>query len=107
MVDRFMEAYDKKQALELEAEKGRQQAEADDGWTLVVPKKQKKGTKRLRPKKDNPRPAKQPKLHPGLYRSISGKSSKAAEIELLRKKFAEDKEKIKRLRQQRRFQPTW
>merc|ERR1711963_216219 len=105
MVDRFMEVYDKRVTADKDELKQKQLAEAADGWTLVMPNKKSKGVKRLRLPSEEESPAKKVKLHPMLYQGLAKKSAQQKRLDLLKQKFAEEKEKIKRIRAQRKFQP--
>lgn len=106
MVDKFMEVYDKQIKQETEIEKSKKEAEESEGWIVVGPKKKRKGVKRLRIPDKEPKIMKKQKIEPNLYKK-NCKTANAKRLELLKQKFQEDREKVKRLRAQRRFQPGW
>jgi len=102
MVDRFMEEFDKREQTIDEEEKQKAEEEADDGWTYIGRKKGKK--RRLQKSKEVA--AKRQKINPNFYKK-NMKSANQKRVELLRQKFSEDRQKLKRLREQRRFKPGW
>ena len=53
------------------------------------------------------RPAKKPKLFPNLYKTKLIKTNNAKRNQLIKEKFEEDRAKLNRLRNQRKFQPGW
>eukprot|EP01112_Ceratiomyxa_fruticulosa_P004333 TRINITY_DN1482_c0_g1_i2.p1 TRINITY_DN1482_c0_g1~~TRINITY_DN1482_c0_g1_i2.p1 ORF type:complete len:196 (-),score=49.59 TRINITY_DN1482_c0_g1_i2:41-628(-) len=100
--DALVHAYDQKKLQEFQEMKSRIDQDKEDGWTRVGKKvvaadhKYKKG--------DAKGLMKEKKIEGPFYK-FQQRQRKENEILSLRKKFAEDKEKIAKLRESRKFKP--
>jgi len=104
-VKQFMSEFEKKEVRRKEAEK--QAGEVDDeGWTTVTSSGKRAGTKRTELTQDKLK-AKKRRMEKSVmnYTPAQIKETKARQLEELKKKFDEDKQKIALLKQQRKFKP--
>lgn len=101
LINQFMDVYDKKLEQDRKAEQKRKEKEENEGWTLVVSKKRATNVKQANLTNLKNRVKKN--IYKETTRLYEKKSLSGTYLDLLRKRFKEDKMKIKRLRMKRKI----
>ena len=110
-VKSYMEDYDKKVAEAKLIDEGLSQPD-EDGWVTVTKKQEKKPEKRKKAVEDDSKKGrgkknrrKKKKVELTNFYSHQIKEDKMNNIRALREKFEEDKQKIAKMKQERKFRP--